>query len=333
MTTGTSLWNGKHAVFAVVLVFAPMLPALLLAPLGWSSAAGSFIFATMAGVMASMLAGPRLGLILAAGLAVAEMLALPAAPYPVWAGLVMGVSALLYGLTSHRGLTSLISMAPIAVAFTIADPPVLDQDSMLADALVLGLFVLLGGLWGTVFGTFVGRKAPRMTLQPSSWRIAVTFALVIGVATGLTMAIVVATGIGHTGAWIVLTIIMVLQPRLRETFRKSLNRALGTALGFGIALAVALILSNETALLVLGMAFLTLAVYVKMDPRSKYWHFTMLLTPGIVLAEGAGNDVVATDLDRLWASFTGIAIALVLLVVFHLLGVRDHTDADLAERG
>jgi hypothetical protein len=29
------------------------------------------------------------------------------------------------------------------------------------------------------------------------------------------------------------------------------------------------------------------------------------------------------DLDRLWASLTGIAIALVLLLVFRLLGVGD----------
>lgn len=323
MTTVASLFNGKHAVFAVVLVFAPMLPALLLPPLGWSDAAGSFIIATMAGVMAAMIAGPRLGLLVAAGLAVAEMLALPAAPVPVWAGLVMGVSALVYGLTSHRGLTSVISIAPVAVAFTIADPPALKQDSVLADALVLGLFVLLGALWGTAFGTFIGRKAPRLPLQTSSWRTAITFGLVMGIVTGVTMGVVVATGIGHTGAWIVLTIIMVVQPRMHETFRKSLNRAFGTALGFCIALAVGLVLTDETLLLVLGMFFLTLAVYVKMDPRSKYWNFTMFLTPGIVLAEGAGADVVATDINRLWASLTGVAIALALLAVFHALGVRD----------
>lgn len=321
-TSSASLFNGRHAVFAVVLVFAPMLPALALPPLGWSHVAGSFIIATMAGVMAAMLGGPRLGLIVTAGLAIAEMLALPAAPYAVWAGLVMGATALVYGLTSRRGLTSMISVAPVAVAFTIADPPMMEQGSMLADALALGLFVALGGAWGTAFGSFLGLTSPHLPRQTSSWRTAVTYGVLMGIVTGMTMGVVVATGIGHTGAWIVLTILMVVQPRMDETFRKSVNRALGTALGFGIALAVGLLLKDETALLVLGMFFLTLAVYVKMDSRSKYWHFTMFLTPGIVLAEGAGGDVVATDLDRLWASFMGIAIALAVLAVFHLMDAR-----------
>jgi hypothetical protein len=33
--------------------------------------------------------------------------------------------------------------------------------------------------------------------------------------------------------------------------------------------------------------------------------------------------VRALDIDRLWASLTGIAVALVLLGIFRLLGVRD----------
>jgi hypothetical protein len=70
----------------------------------------------------------------------------------------------------------------------------------------------------------------------------------------------------------------------------------------------------------------TLAVYVKIDPRSKYWQFTMFLTPGIVLSEGASGNVRALDIDRLWASLTGIAVALVLLGIFRLLGVRDQEE-------
>ena len=38
MTTLTSLFNGKHAVEAVTLTLVPMLPALLLSPLGWGEA-------------------------------------------------------------------------------------------------------------------------------------------------------------------------------------------------------------------------------------------------------------------------------------------------------
>jgi uncharacterized membrane protein YccC len=73
----------------------------------------------------------------------------------------------------------------------------------------------------------------------------------MAIVTGVTMGIVVATGIGHTGAWILLTMLLVIQPAVHQTFRRSIERALGTVLGFGIALAVALIIGDTTALLVL----------------------------------------------------------------------------------
>jgi hypothetical protein len=322
-TSSTSLFNGKHAVAALVITFVPMLPSLLLAPLGWGDVTGPFLLATMAALMASLFAGIRLGLVVTAGLAIAYMVALPAASNPGWAGLVMAVAALLYGLTARRGLTPMIVTAPVAIAFTIADPPTLQQGSMLADALALGLFAVLGGLWGTAFGSLLGRKVPRKVPPLLSWSRAVGFALTMAIVTGVTMGIVVATGIGHSGAWILLTILLVVQPAMGRTFRRSLERALGTALGFGLTLVAALLVSGQTLLLVLGIVFLTLAVYVKLDPRSTYWQFTTFLTPGIVLAEGSGANVLALDIDRLGATLVGIAIALGLLVIFRLLGVRD----------
>ena len=327
-TSSTSLFNGKHAVAALVITFVPMLPSLLLAPLGWGEATGPFLLATMAALMASLFAGIRLGLVVTAGLAIAYMLALPAAPSPVWAGLVMAAAALVYGLTARRGLTSMIVTAPVAIAFTIADPPTLQQGSMLADALVLGLFALLGGLWGTAFGSLLGRKVPRKVPPLSSWSRAVGFALTMAIVTGVTMGIVVASGIGHTGAWILLTIFLVVQPAMGQTFRKSLERALGTALGFGLTLAAALLVRDQTLLLLMGIVFLTVAVYLKLDPRSTYWQFTTFLTPGIVLAVGSGANVLSLDIDRLGATLVGIAIALGLLVIFRLLGVRDKEVAE-----
>lgn len=324
MTTSiASLFNGRHAVIAVVLVFVPMLPALLLAPLDWGAVIGPFLLATFAAMMAALFGGIRLALVVTAGFALAEMIALPAAPSPVWAGLVMALTSLVYGLTARRGLSSLIVVAPEGVAFLLADPPSLGQGSMLEDALALGLFVIIGGVWGTAFGALLGRKVPRKTPTGFGWRTTILFAATMAVVTGAAMAVVVASGIGHTGAWILLTLFLVIQPVMHQTFRKALERGLGTVLGFGIALAVALIVRDATVLLILGMLFLTLAVYVKLDPRAQYWHFTTFLTPGIVLAEGAGTNVVMTDIERLWASLVGVAVALVVTAVFRLVGLRD----------
>jgi hypothetical protein len=323
MTTWASLFNGKHAVQAVILTLVPMLPALLFSPLGWGEATAPFLLATMAGLMATLFAGVRLGLIVLLVLAALGMLALPVAPSPVWAGLVMALATLLYGLTARRGLTSMVVTAPVAIAFLLADPPTLQQGSVLRDALFLGLVMVVGGLWGAGFGSVLGRRVPRKIPPLSPWTTAVVFAVTMALVAGVTMGVVVMTGIGHTGAWILLTVLMVAEPAMHQTYRRSVERALGTTLGFAIVLAVALLVRNATVLLVLGIFFLTLAVYVKLDQRSKYWQFTAFLTPGIVLAVGSTSDVVSLDLDRLWASLTGIAIALVLLLVFRLLGVRD----------
>lgn len=327
MTTSVTSWfNAKHAVTALVITFLPMLPSLALAPLGWGDATGPFLLASMAALMAALFSGYQLGLLVTGGLAVMDMLALIAAPSPWWAGLVMAAGGLLYGLTARRGLTSMIVTAPIAIAFVIADPPQFQQASVLADALLLGLFVVLGGLWGTLIGVILGRKVPRKVPPVKTWRTAIPFATTIAIVTGVTIGVVVATGIGHTGAWILLTILLVVQPAMKETFQRGLERALGTALGFGITLAVALLINNATVVLIAGMVFLTVAIYVKLDPRSGYWMFTTFLTAGIVLSEGSGSNVLQLDFDRLWASLTGVAIALALLFIFRLLGVRDREE-------
>ena len=335
MTTSiASLFSGKHAVYAVILVFAPMLPALLLAPLGWGAAIGPFLFAAMAAMLAGMLVGVRFALIITAGVTVANMFALVAAPYPVWAGLVMAATALMYGLTARWGISSLIGMAPVAVGFTIADPPMLEsQGTLLANVLLLGLFTALGGLWGSGFGAVLGRKIPHQRPPLTTWRRTVMFAVTMAIVTGVTAALVVSSGIGHTGAWILLTIFLIVQPALHQTFRRSIDRALGTVFGFGIAFLVALLVANHTALLVIGMVFLTFAIYVKLDPRSQYWLFTTFLTPGIVLAEGADADVLSLDVDRLRASLIGVAVALLMIAVFRLLGVRREDDEEDASQG
>jgi hypothetical protein len=124
MTTLTSLFNGKHAVEAVTLTLVPMLPALLLSPLGWGEATAPFLLATMAGLMATLFAGVRLGLIVLLVLAALGMLALPAAPSPVWAGLVMALATLLYGLTARRGLTTMVVTAQLGtLVSTVFTPP------------------------------------------------------------------------------------------------------------------------------------------------------------------------------------------------------------------
>ena len=307
---------GRRSFAAFFLVLLPLAPSLLLAPLGLGAATGTFALGAAAGLIAGLLVSGRFGVAVAAAVGVANAVAVPAAPYAILAGLVMATVAMLYGMTARRGITAIIVVAPESVAFTLADSSqVLANGSVLANALVVGGVALVGGLWGAGAGAIVGTRLTHKKPVRASTRRAVTFAVVMATVTGVTMAIVVSMQLQHGGAWILLTIFVVAQPALHQTWSRSLERLLGTVLGFAIALAISQVVKQPAVVVTLGLLFVALAVFLHLDPKRRYWQFTMMLTPGIVLVEGSGSSVVSTDLARLWFTFVGAAIALVVVAI------------------
>jgi hypothetical protein len=301
----------KRAAASIILVALPLAPSLLLEPLGLGAATGMFVLGAVAGLVAAVLVSGRFGIAMAVVLAAANFLALPVADSIVLAGLVMAAVSLLYGLTARRGISAAVVMAPQSVAFTLADPPqVVAHGSLLANAAAVGLVALVGGLWGAGAGSFIGRKVPHIKPRPESLRHAVMFGVTIAVVTGVAMAVVVAMQLQHGGAWLILTLLLVLQPDVQRTWKKSIERVWGTTLGFAIAFAIGLLVHQHAVLLAVGLLFIAGAVYVQLDSKRSYWQFTMVLTPGIVLVEGAGSGVLETDLARLWFTLVGAAIAL-----------------------
>ena len=317
MPTGHA-WSvaGKRSVAAVILVLLPLAPSLLLAPLGLGAATGTFALGAAAGLIAGLMVNLRFGVAVAVVVGIANLVALPAAPYAIPAGLVMAAVAMLYGLTARRGLTAIIVVAPESVAFTLAEPPqVLAHQGILVNALVVGGVALVGGLWGAGAGAIIGRRLPHKKPVGVSTRRAVTFAVTMAAVTGVTMAVVVAMQLQHGGAWILLTILLVAQPRLHQTWSKTLERLLGTVLGFAIALAIGLVVDSPGVVVAVGLLFVAVAVYLHLSPKRPYWQYTMVLTPGIVLVEGSGSSVVSTDVARLWFTAVGASIALVVVAV------------------
>ena len=307
---------GKRSVAAVILVLLPLAPSLLLAPLGLGAATGTFALGAAAGLIAGLMVDLRFGVAVAVVVGIANLVALAAAPYAILAGLVMAAVAMLYGLTARRGITAIIVVAPESVAFTLAEPPqVLANGSILVNALAVGGVALVGGLWGAGAGAILGRRLPHKKPVGVTTRRAVAFAGIIAAVTGVTMGVVVAMQLQHGGAWILLTILLVAQPGLHQTWRKALERLLGTVLGFAIAMAVGLLVQRPQVIVGLGLLFVALAVYLRMDSKRPYWQFTMVLTPGIVLVEGSGSSVVSTDLARLWFTLVGAGIALVVVAL------------------
>lgn len=314
----------KHAAVAVVMMLIPLPPALLLSLTGLTGGISVVLLGSFAGLMPAIFSSLRRSVTVVAVLGVISAFAAPAAPYVIIAGLIMGVTALLYGLTSRWGVTAATSMAAISVGFTIAEPPtVIDGSSSLVNALLVGVLAATGGLWGAGVGTALSSGLPRRPHTVAlSWPAVWTYASTMAIVTGIATAIVVAMGLAHGGAWLVMTLFIVVQPDPRATWRRSLDRAWGTLLGFGIALLIALVVDQEVVIAGLGVLFLVCAVYVKLDSSRTYWEFTALLTPGIVLLEGSTADLVSLDVQRLGFTIVGVLAAVALVAIYRLVASR-----------
>ena len=306
----------KHALIAVVVLFIPMIPSFLLFPLGLPLTMGQFICGVLVGLLCAAMIGARTALGVSAVLTVAIFLAFLSTSQPVLAGLVMAVSAGLYGLSSRRGLVGVATAAPISVAFTLATPPqVLTDATHLQNATVVALVSLAGTLWGVVVGTVVMRKRTRPKVSVTPVNAAIVLGIILAIVTGITMSIVVANNLQNGGAWIILTVLVISQPALGATWRKAIERLIGTAIGFCIAFAVSLVVPHGWVDLLIALVFFALVAYVKLDSTKHYWQYTMFLTPAVVLVVGSSTNVLSTDVWRVICTVIGAAISMGIVAV------------------
>jgi uncharacterized membrane protein YccC len=129
---------------------------------------------------------------------------------------------------------------------------------------------------------------------------------------------VVDLDLGHTGGWIILTILVVFQPSLGDGFRKAAHRAAGTVLGFVIAVLVGAVVTNSGMLYLIGTIFLMVAFILMLQARP-YWLYATVLTPAIILLESAGTTVDQVAEERLGATLIGVAVTVAVMLVLTAL--------------
>ena len=316
----------KHVVESAI-VLALLLPGLLLFPLQMSQAMALFAYGVMSGFLVALLVSPRVALLVSAAFAVANMLAYLASPSTVLAALVMGASVLLYALTARRGISGYIVMAPTSVAFTLTQPPtMLPDSSAVADVLLVGLLAVIAGLWGAAAGAFIGRRVPKRRLGQMNARVTWIVAVTMAVVCAGVLAAVLALGQRQYGAWILLTLLIVMQPGLHKTWQKVRDRLLGTLAGFIVAIVIAIPLhGHPVALSLAAVVLFAIATYVQISGQ-RYWRFVMFLTPGVVLIVGSSSSVAVTDIARVVGTLIGAAIAVILLLILQWIGIRDVDD-------
>lgn len=314
----------RKALLESVIAMALLMPGLLLFPLGISLAMCLFIYGVMLGFLVALLMDVRRAMLMVVAFTAANLIAYAASPYPLLAALVMAAAVLLYGLTMRVGLAIFIVVAPVSVAFTISQPPnVLPHSSELVNLLVLGAVCVIAVLWGAAAGTVIGSRVPHPPMPRSSWHSMWLYTGALTLVCGVVALLVGLTKFQQDGAWVLLTILIVAQPGIHRTWRKAGDRLVGTFVGFGVALVAGIPLNGHpVALTLVAILLLGIAAYVMLSGKP-YWQFVAFLTPGVVLVVGASSNVLSTDVDRVWSTIVGAAIAVAVLVVLGAAGIHD----------
>jgi len=316
----------KRIVAIALITVLPLLPGFALSALGYPTAVGTWALAALTVAIAALLGDVRIAIFAGIGLSIASFFGYLTAENPWLAMLVMAMSAAAYGLCFQRGIQSAISLAPISLAFTMAEPTAIAvNESTAFNAMLTALVVLAATAWALPIGWFFGKQLTKPAPHPVSKKRAHVFAVLLASATGVAMWFVSDLKLEHGGAWFLLTLFVVLQPRMRDTWRKSLERALGTILGFGIAFAVGTFISAKPLLYVIGFFCVALATWMFLSPKRSYWQYATFLTPGIVILEGTGSSIETTDLQRLQFTLLGVAVALGLVVALRLFTGSDES--------
>jgi hypothetical protein len=303
----------KKIVLALILInVAAFAPAILLGALGFQDAVGVAMLVGLATFMACATgSGWRTGLRISAPFAVLCALTVWAAPSALGAALVLGAAAFWRGYGARLGLHNALMMTVISLGFIVTDPP--KFEGTFSAPIVTGLVALGSALYVT-FVAYLARGALR---PPALTRLVtqrvVAFSVVLSLMIGTVTWFVIHFDLGHGGAWIILTILVVFQPYLGTGFRKAGERVVGTLGGFVLALVVGEFVSNGPVLYVVGFLLFMVAGIMLMLAKP-YWTFVIFLTPAVILVTTAGSTVDQNAVIRLEATAAGVLITLLVML-------------------
>lgn len=290
------------------------LPVVIASVVGLASWASPFLYGSAAAAMGAALS-LRFGLALGLATGLLSIPAVLLSSAPIAGAIYVSAICLGVGLASRAGAHRIVSLVPIVVVFSLAQPTELNSVSTLGNALATGSLMFAGALWTVLlWWILLEGRLPKAHLERSHDDGTYAYAILLTVTVGLTTWWVMANERSHAGAWLVMTLIIILQPSAGETLRKSAERTVGTIGGVVIAGIIAAFLSNATALIILAMVLLFFAIASSILKRP-YWVFVTLLTPAVVLMDSASGNVDETIDERLGFTVAGVVVAIAAALI------------------
>ena len=314
--------RGQRLLLIGLLTIAMMAPPLLLVMSGQAELASLFVYGgaiAMGGIFYSLRLA--VGLSFLAGLA--GIAAYVLSPYPIAGAVFFGLLTGSCALGARRGLHSPLLMVPVFVGFVLVAPPRIDGTTQVTAALLTGAVLTLGGLWMTGSARVLfGRSSKSLERQEFGPRAAVAYALLMAVVLGVAAWVVLSYAKYHQGAWLLLTLLIVMQPSAHDTITKSVQRLAGTLVGGAGALALSLIgLESPYTFVVAGILFFG-AFSARFALKRPYWEFVTLLTPAVILLDAQGGDDVTTTEMRVGFTVIAVIVALAITVGIKALLLR-----------
>lgn len=323
-------WVRSRLLPLAVAVGLLALPAIAAAQVWLPSSAGVFMLGSLPAMIAVVTVGPRRAWQIAFAAAAAGTLAASFTNNALLGALLITGLTGYAGYSARYGNESPILFVPIVVSFIVISPPQLVDASGRAIvgseyAGVVGIALLIGGCWSALLGSVFTRNFQRVDVDPVPTDIAIGYALALATSSGLATFMATRFFPGSTGAWVVLTILLVMKPRSTDLWRTARHRIGGTLLG---ALVAAVLVVGMDALglprtgweLGFGAVFLSLALSVLIV--RPYWQFVTLLTPAIILLKSSGTDELDLDIQRVVMTFIGTAMALTFAVAVREVNYR-----------
>jgi hypothetical protein len=299
------------AAFALVLV-SGMGPCIVLALLGLPNLANAAILPGMALTIACITGtGWRGGIIVVGPFAVFCALAAWASPSPWLAAIVLAVAAFLRAYAARAGLHNALTVTVITLGFLVATP--YQFDSVVPTPILVGVVSLGAGLWAIIVSFALRKWIPHVKRVHVERIRVLVYSILFAVLVGAATLLVVHFNLGQTGAWIILTILVVFQPYFGAGFKKAGARAFGTVVGLCITVVIGVFFPSGPILYVIGSIF-GMIILLFLFQNRPYWMYAMALTPTVVLFNSANTNVGIVAIERLKGTFVGIALTLLVML-------------------
>jgi uncharacterized membrane protein YccC len=252
--------------------------------------------------------------------------------YPLLGGLFIGAASAYAGWSTRRGVDNVMRFIPVVLCFLLVNPPhQFPAQGALANAAWSTVLMAAASLWLMITAVPLLRsEIPALERQRADVTTAAILAVVMGLVVGACTTVVLLWWPSFDGAWLMLTVLVMVQANTADTMRLSRDRIFGTLLGILVALALSPLERLPIAAMVVGTLFFLASLWALNVARRPYWQFVALLTPAVVILDSPDHDLTRVALDRLAFTVAGIAVAIPTVLLINWLVRRADAGLELA---